>query len=714
VISQPLQTVLDALERHGRRYRHSGDQVDAQCPAHDDHSPSLSVRWSRDTGKVLIRCHQGCSADDVIVALGLTWAELFERRDGETTRQRGKRSEIVAVYDYADEHGEVLFQKVRYFPKRFVQRRPDGRGGWSYNLNGVRRVPYMLPLLMDAVATGKPVLVCEGEKDCDRAFEKLGVVATTNPEGAAKAGDRPKWRPEYTSYFAGADVIVVADNDDAGIAHGRAVADALKSTAAMVRLVKPALEQAKADLSDHLDAGYGLDELVRLDDEAAPSMPAGTRTLRVTKASDITSLKWRWLWNRWLPLGVLSLIAGREGLGKSTITCDLCAQVTQGALDGELRGQPRNVLYVASEDDRARTIVPRLTAAGADLHRVLFVDVQTDISHDAPLVLPLDNVFFQELIQEHDVALVVLDAATSVMDSRLNGHVDREVRQFLEPLKRLAENTSCAVLGIVHFGKRDGSDTGKLILGSAAWSQVPRSVLAVALDEDSGRIIVSNTKKNLTGDSPSLAARIVSQTVQTADGPTSVGRVEWLGETTADARDFLRGQDLDDERTERDEAKVWLEEYLTATMSAKSAEVKKAARLAGFSDRTLARARRELRVQIRDEGFPRVTYWSLPAGDSVATARDSGARAAGTTAPTSVDPQKQDQSDVSRDSGASQTTYDLTGDVSGPNTRPVCGCGPQASLLGGRCNSCRFPPADDNATTGWSQASGLAGEELAC
>src|SRR5690606_38441844 len=130
---------------------------------------------------------------------------------------------------------------------------------------------------------------------------------------------------------------------------------------------------------------------------------------------------------------------------------------------------------------------------------------------------------------------------TSAMSSELSGKDDRQVRQFLEPLAQLAARRDCVVLGLCHFGKRDGNDTGKLILGSIAWSQVARSVLSVARDDESGNLIVTNTKGNLAPRTRSMEAVIESATVPTDDGVAEVGLLRWLGESERDARDLLAG-----------------------------------------------------------------------------------------------------------------------------------------------------------------------------
>lgn len=163
---------------------------------------------------------------------------------------------IVARYPYHDEHGALLFEVVRFEPKSFAQRRPDGRGGFVWGLDGVRRVPYRLPQLLNSVGT---VYVTEGEKDADRLVD-LGVTATCNPCGAGS------WRPELAKYFDGREVTILPDNDGAGLAHADDVARALHPVAKSVRVVWLPGLPSKADVSDWLDAGH---TFARLDEIAA-------------------------------------------------------------------------------------------------------------------------------------------------------------------------------------------------------------------------------------------------------------------------------------------------------------------------------------------------------------------------------------------------------------------------------------------------------------
>jgi len=229
-----------ARELHGHR---SGTGWMACCPAHNDRSPSLSISEG-EGGKLLVKCFAGCKQEAVIDALrscGL-WphdpSQLWPRAGGPSTAQSGR---IVAAYDYRDESGRLLFQVVRIEPgkrgkkKDFVQRRPDGVGGWIWK-TGVRQVLYRLSEVLEAAI----VFIVEGEKDVE-TLRSWGFVATCNPGGAGK------WRNEYSETLAGKSVVVVPDRDEPGWAHARQVVEGIRPYAAGVVVID--LEDAK-DVSD--------------------------------------------------------------------------------------------------------------------------------------------------------------------------------------------------------------------------------------------------------------------------------------------------------------------------------------------------------------------------------------------------------------------------------------------------------------------------------
>ena len=201
----------------------------ALCPAHEDKNPSLSI--NEKDGKLLFYCHRGCNTRDVLAAVGLTFSDL------NGTPQRKE----VAQYDYLDETGDTLFQVVRYHPKDFRQRRPDGSGGWTPNLNGTRRVIYNLP----AVIAAELVYVVEGEKDVETA-KGLGIVATCNPSGAGK------WKDEYSEFLKGKNVVIIADKDAPGRKHAREVAASLHLKAFSIKVVE--MPSPSKDLSEFVQS----------------------------------------------------------------------------------------------------------------------------------------------------------------------------------------------------------------------------------------------------------------------------------------------------------------------------------------------------------------------------------------------------------------------------------------------------------------------------
>src|SRR5262249_3183782 len=176
---------LKGVQRAGRGWL-------AFCPAHNDQNKrSLSVGVG-DDGRTLLKCHAaGCSAEEITAAVNMTLADLAP--PASNGRPPGRRE--VAAYDYTDERGVLLYQVIRCEPNDFRCRRPAGPGGWIWNLDGVRLVPYRLSELAEA----KRVFITEGEKDAD-TLAALGLAATCNHGGAGK------WRPEHTQALVAAAV----------------------------------------------------------------------------------------------------------------------------------------------------------------------------------------------------------------------------------------------------------------------------------------------------------------------------------------------------------------------------------------------------------------------------------------------------------------------------------------------------------------------------
>ncbi len=248
-------------------------------PGHDDHVASLSIKVCPD-GTVLLKCHRGCDTQAVLAAVDLEMKDLFPKG----TSPNGGRS-IVATYDYRCTFGSLLFQVVRFRPKGFAQRRPDGAGGWLWNLKGISPVLYKLQELTKA-HSDRWVLNPEGEPHVDRLVE-LGFVATTSPGGALK------WRHAYAESLKDRRVAILPDNDAVGRRHAEQVAASLAGKAQEVKVVElPGLGE-HGDVLDWLADGGDRDQLIALV-EAAPAWkpqaasPEVARAVIETKGVDLS------------------------------------------------------------------------------------------------------------------------------------------------------------------------------------------------------------------------------------------------------------------------------------------------------------------------------------------------------------------------------------------------------------------------------------------
>jgi len=346
------------------------------------------------------------------------------------------------------------------------------------------------------------------------------------------------------------------------------------------------------------------------------------RRLILTPASEIEPEPVVWAWQDGedvdtgrIPLGSLSIAAGREGTGKSSFGIWLAARITRGTLPGALSGQPRAVVYAAVEDSWKYTLVPRLMAAGADLTKVYRAEVVEDEDQGVTLSLPLDNALLTHELANVGAGLLVLDPLMSTIGANIDTHREREVRTALDPLARLADRARCIVLGIAHFNKGASTDPSSLITGSGAFKNVPRSVFGFAVDAEGGRVM-SQTKNSLGRlDLPSLAYQIEPCAVPTRSGPAHVARLVWLGESERTVTDILGDRGGEDEHEERKDAAEWLRSYLADNGGEAGApDVIEAGKKNGFSTDTLKRAKRRAGVRSEKNGMDAGWMWRLTEG----------------------------------------------------------------------------------------------------
>lgn len=261
----------------------------AQCPAHDDGNPSLSVYPDpdHDPPRVVVKCFAGCDKDLILQRWGLDWRDLYppfehNRRDNWTP---AGDNTLYRTYDYTDSSGKLLYQVVRTFDKQFFQRHPEPshKSGWKWSLtrlDGTRieTVLYRLPQVLEAVAAGRPVALVEGEKDADR-LAAIGVSATTCSGGGGNLGQT--LARQFERVLAGAHVVAIPDSDPddpkhpdrepTGFVWAREVYQRLGVVAGSLRF---GTVRAGKDVSDHLDAGFGRADFVLSDHPPVWTPPA--------------------------------------------------------------------------------------------------------------------------------------------------------------------------------------------------------------------------------------------------------------------------------------------------------------------------------------------------------------------------------------------------------------------------------------------------------
>lgn len=342
-MTRTADSLADAIELAKR-----GQDSMVKCLAHDDGHASLHVAPGT-TQPVIMTCHAGCELDAILEAAGVDFAAILADRDENSVDASGEWTPGGPAshrYPYTDEQGTLLFEVLRApqpnGKKQFFQRHPDVSKpkGWAWNMEGVRRVLYRLPELIEARDEGRTIFVVEGEKDVE-TLRSHGFVATTSPMGAGK------WREEYSESLAGANIIIITDADATGRAHARTVRESLIKHDCTVAITEP-MDGAK-DITDHYAAGGTIDTII----ETTPADPVKRESYGVDVLSVITRTV--------SPLsfvipGVLArgdrlLLTGFEGHGKSTLLRQLAVMAAAGIHPWNLKHvEPQKVLFIDSEN----------------------------------------------------------------------------------------------------------------------------------------------------------------------------------------------------------------------------------------------------------------------------------------------------------------------------------------------------------------------------
>jgi len=588
----------------------------ASCPGHEDKHPSFMV-WEGADGWLHVKCQSGCDESRIETALGI---KPEDRRVCQIEPQLLKTNST--VYSYYDLDGLEAFAKVRLVSsdgkktfRQYVRFDTEGKAvpkvgepkRFPYpsevNLNGRGNLLYRLPEVLAAARLGHVVYVNEGEKACE-AFRLRGYVATCQPAGAGPG----KWKDEHTAALRGATVVIVADYDKVGFEYAREVAAVLLPVARSVRVVQSKTAGDKDDAWDHFNAGFTVDEFVRRSDLEPPR-----NISTITSAATVVVESVDWLLYPLVPMGMITLVEGDPGVGKSFLTCALAAAVSVGAkLPFFEDAFPKaNVLLYATEDTNAHTTVPRLVTAGADLSLISLVDE----------VVPLDRTGLDRLrndILESGAKLVIIDPISAFIDAVIKSpRPSLDTHAIMVGVKQIAESTGAAIIGIRHMRKSNTQDTNAIYsgIGDIAIAGKARSILQVRRNPDQkGQCIISHIKSNVgpLGDS-------VAYELKPSDQHRGMASLMWIGTSDYDpvkAQAERLGNRLDKKTAE---CELWLQKTIQGGAYESNA-LKERAIEAGFTYKTYRSACENVCVSERDGGtagkwFKRLRNYEDPFAD---------------------------------------------------------------------------------------------------
>lgn len=271
------------------------DRVQAKCPCHNDKNASLTISHKGD--KTFLYCHAGCETNDILESIGLKMSDLFDKPlEVEDKHKSAFEKDIEAIYKFYDENGDLAYEKIRKKGKKFLHRRYiDGETVWgmeegiytetfpgskSWSIKerpgakkayypGQEQLLYNLPNVIKGIKEEQTIFITEGEKDSDSLITR-GLIATTTSIGATKGDLGKKWPSRFNSFFKGANVVLLPDNDEPGKRFMEHIAIELKNIANNIKIVELPDLSKKEDITDWLEYGndiYDLQALVKRTDE---------------------------------------------------------------------------------------------------------------------------------------------------------------------------------------------------------------------------------------------------------------------------------------------------------------------------------------------------------------------------------------------------------------------------------------------------------------
>ncbi len=314
-----------------------------------------------------------------------------------------------------------------------------------------------------------------------------------------------------------------------------------------------------------------------------------------------------WLWKPYLANGMLAMLSGDPGAGKTFISLAIAADLTLGRVPSTAEScAPGDVLYMSLENSPPHVLRPRFDSLGGDPRRfhLLRGCIGNDGERSRRDCVRLSDVsVLADAIREAEARLMIVDPIQSYLGAEVDAHRSNETRPIMDGLSRLAEEHGCCILLVRHLSK---AQTGKAIhrgLGSIDLTGAVRTeLLAGCSPDDPAQRALVQVKSNLGAFGPSLGYTI-------DDG----GKFRWTGESRLTASEILAPESDGCQTGATAEAEAFLLDTL-AQGARPQKDVENEARQHGISKRTLTRAKGHLSVRSRKTGMTGAWDWLLPEG----------------------------------------------------------------------------------------------------
>lgn len=323
--------------------------------------------------------------------------------------------------------------------------------------------------------------------------------------------------------------------------------------------------------------------------------------LVITSADQIIAERIDWLVEDCFPLGMIGVIGGNPGLGKSQIAISLAALATTG-LGSPLKNgfaPTGSVIILANEDDAARTIRPRLEAAGAALNKVHIVQgIAKEGKELEPFQLDQDVALLRECADKlGDVRLIIIDPPNAYIGGKTDTYKDSDVRKMLAPLQTLAHDSGALVLLVVHLNKRSDGGAHQRFNGTGAWVAVSRVAYLVAEDEIDHTRHMLPVKNNLGNDKYGFIYEIKEKILDANGEEIKTSHISWIDKSYRSANELLTPARKTQSKAV-DEAKNFLEEELSGGTKPVN-DIKDAAKNAGISWASIRRAKDDMFITVK-------------------------------------------------------------------------------------------------------------------